>query len=177
MRTEAAGIETRRDGDRRRAPARGIGQPGRTAVSAAMAGGVLAGGYLVATMTLAERLSGHAVLATMVPLFLVGAIAGFAWGGLLGWLARPDGMTGREAGAAVGRAALYALPGLGVTVVVAGWIALTVPAHYTGQLLPMAGAAAGWLAGLLVLAWATEEGVRAVRNGLDHGHRGRRAHA
>ncbi|HKJ92273.1 MAG TPA: hypothetical protein VJ957_03845, partial [Longimicrobiales bacterium] len=44
--------------------ARGVGRAGKIAISWSVAGGLLLGGFLVAGMTLAGRLSGNALLLT-----------------------------------------------------------------------------------------------------------------
>lgn len=141
---------------------RNIGLPGRAAVSSAMAGGVLGGGFLLAVLTMLERTSGHAILVTLVPLFVVGAVYGFLQGGVVGYLGRPEGMGSREALAAIGRAFLYSVIGLAVAFVVAGWIAMTFVALYTGRVPALAIAAAGWIAGAGMVGWASREGTRAL---------------
>lgn len=153
------------------APTRNLGLPGRAAVSSAMAGGVLTGGFLIATMTMAERLSGHAVLVTLIPLFLVGAIYGYLQGGVIGVLGRPEGMTAGQALRAVAKGSLYAVLGLAVTFIVAGWIALTFVALYTERTLAVTIAVAGWVAGIGILGWATREGTRALGTALGRARR------
>lgn len=142
---------------------RGIGLPGRVAVTWATAGGLLVGGFLVAAMTLAGRLSGSGLLVTSAGLFVIGAALGFVHGGVLGWLGRPKEMSKRATAGALGRAALYALPAVTVGWIVAGWIAMTVVALYTGEVLPLVAAGGAWLVGIALVGWAGVEGWRAVR--------------
>lgn len=171
MRTRA---QTRTDS---RTFTRDLGLPGRAAVSSAMAGGVLGGGFLIAMLTMLERTSGHAILVTLVPLFLVGALYGFLQGGVVGFLGRPEGMEAREALAAIGKAALYAVIGLAVAFVVSGWIAMTFVALYTGKLPALAIAVVGWVAGAAVVGWATREGTRALGGAFDRARQRFTAHA
>ncbi|NJD19064.1 MAG: hypothetical protein FIA95_07265, partial [Gemmatimonadetes bacterium] len=133
---------------------RSIGLHGRVTVFSAMAGGVAAGGVLVAAMTLAGRLSGNAIFATATALFLVGAVLGLIHGAALGFFGRPAGVAPRQAGHDMGRAALYLLPGLAVSWLAAIWVAMTMVAFYTGRVGPLAGAAVGWLAAGTILSAA-----------------------
>ncbi len=143
---------------------RTIGLHGRVAVFSAMAGGVAVGGVLVAAMTLAGRLSGNAIFATATALFAIGALLGLVHGAVLGFLGRPSGVTPRQAGHDLGRAALYLVPGLAVSWLAAIWVAMTLVAFYTGRVGPVAGAAAGWLAAGTILAATGVQALRALRN-------------
>lgn len=142
---------------------RGIGLAGRTAVLGAMAGGVALGGFAVAGMSLGGRISGSGLLFSATALFLVGAVLGFAHGGVLGVLGRASGTDPGTAVRAVAKATLYAIPALAVAWVVTGWIALTVVARYTGDVAPIAGVAIAWLVGAFVAVWAASTGWRALR--------------
>jgi hypothetical protein len=143
---------------------RTIGLHGRVAVFSAMAGGVAVGGVLVASMTLAGRLSGNAIFATATALFLVGAVIGLVHGAALGYFGRPAGVSPSQAGHDLGRAALYLVPGLAVSWLATIWVAMTLVAFYTGRVGPLAGAAVGWLAAGTILAAAVVQAVRALRN-------------
>lgn len=143
---------------------RTIGLHGRVAVFSAMAGGVAVGGVLVAAMTLAGRLSGNGIFATATALFALGALLGLAHGAVLGFLGRPAGVTPRQAGHDLGRAALYVVPGLAVSWLATIWVAMTLVAFYTGRVGPLAGAAVGWLAAGTILAATAVQNVRALRN-------------
>lgn len=145
---------------------RSIGLHGRTAVLFAMAGGV-GGGLLVAAMTLAGRMSGHAVFATATALFLAGALIGLVHGAVLGYLGRPAGVTPGAAAHDLGMAGLYAVPGLAVSWLVSIWVAMTLIAFYTGRPGALAGAAVGWVGAGTILAAAAVHGVRALRNAYD----------
>lgn len=143
---------------------RGIGLPGRIAVSWTLAGGLLVGGFLVALMTLAGKLSGNALLLTSTGLFLIGGVLGYLHGAALGYLGRPEGMTRGRAVAALGLAAVYALPALAVGAVVAGWIAMSAVAIYLDRLLPKVAVGFAWVLGLALVAWAAVQGWRGLSN-------------
>lgn len=143
---------------------RGIGLPGRIAVSWTAAGGMLVGGFLVAAMTLGGRLSGSGLLLTSAGLFVIGGILGFVHGAVLGYLGRPAAMTRRQAAAALALAAVYALPTLAVGLVVAGWIGMTIVAQYAGRLLPWVMVGLAWAVGAAVVLAAAVQGWRGLRN-------------
>jgi hypothetical protein len=143
---------------------RTIGLHGRVAVLSAMAGGVAVGGVLVAAMTLAGRLSGNAIFATATALFIVGALIGMVHGTTLGFLGRPVGVTPRQAGNDLGRAALYVVPGLAVSWLATIWVAMTVVAFYTGRVGPLAGAAIGWVVAGTILTVTAVQSLRALKN-------------
>lgn len=142
---------------------RGIGMTGRVAVAWAVAGGIGLGGFVVALMTLGGRLSGNGLLVTSMALFIIGAVLGFLHGAVLGIMGRPEGMSWRRAVGALGLAAMYAVPALTVGFLVAGWIALTAIAIYTGKVLAIAGCTIAWVAGAGLLTYAAVEGWRALR--------------
>lgn len=143
---------------------RGIGLHGRLAVLSGMAGGILVGGVLVAAMTLSGRLSGHAIFATATALFIVGAFLGLIHGAVLGFFGRPAGVTPKEAALDLGRASLYAIPGLAVGWLAAIWVAMTLISFYTGRVGALIGAAVGWVAAGTILAVAAVHAIRALRN-------------
>lgn len=159
MSATTAGYE-RRDG---RTVTRGIGLAGRTAVSWGAAGGILIGGFLVAAMTLAGQLSGHGLLMTATGLFITGAVLGFAHGGVLGWLGRPAKVSRRDALAGLALAGAYAVPALLLSWLVAGWIAMTTVALWTGKTLALVGVVAAWVVGLGVVAAGAANGWRSLR--------------
>jgi hypothetical protein len=143
---------------------RAIGIHGRTAVLWAMAGGVALGGVLIAAMTLAGRLSGHALFLNATALFMVGAVLGAAHGTVLGFFGREDGTTPRKAARDLGLAALYAIPGLSVAWLVAVWVSMTIIAGYTGNIGALIGVFVGWLAAAVILSSAAIHGTRALAN-------------
>jgi hypothetical protein len=141
----------------------GLGTVGKLAVSWAVAGGILVGGILVAGMTLAGQLSGFGLLLTATGLFVVGGVLGFIHGGLLGWLGRPATESRRQALASLGMGAVYAVPALLVSWLVAGWIAMTTVALYAGKVAGLIGSGIAWLIGAALLVVAVEHGWSAVR--------------
>jgi len=144
---------------------RALGFPGRVAVSWAMASGILAGGVLLAALTLLDRTSAFGLVMTSTALFLGGSLFGFVHGAVLGWMGRDEGTDAEGARVSLGLALMYVIPGLGVGWVVASLIAQTVPARFTGNVLALAGVGAAWLAGAGICLWAAREGVRAIRHG------------
>lgn len=149
----------------RRLP-RELGQSGRTAVSWAMAGGVVLGGLAVAIGTLIGKMSAQSLLLTSTGLFIVGALLGFVHGAVLGFVGRAEEVTKREALHRLTLAVVYAIPGLAVAWLVSNWIAMTVIAQYAGRVLPMVGVGAGWLAGFGIVLWAGVQGWTALKSGF-----------
>lgn len=143
---------------------RGIGLHGRVAVFWAMAGGIGLGGFLVAAMTLAGRLSGHALFLTSSGLFVVGAVLGLLHGAVLGYLGRTLDTPRAEALRGLVLSALYAVPGLAVAWLIAVWLGMSMVASYIGQVGPWIGVGAAWAAGFAVAATAAWYGARALRN-------------
>lgn len=142
---------------------KGIGTTGRTAVTWAVAGGVGLGGFVVGLMTLGGRLSGNGLLVTCMALFIIGSALGFLHGAVLGYMGRPTDVSRRKALSALGLAALYTIPALAVAFLVAGWMAMTPIAIYTGKIAALVGCILAWLVGVVLLAVAAVNGVRALR--------------
>jgi hypothetical protein len=144
--------------------ARDTGLIGRVTVTWAVAGGMALGGFLVAGMTLAGRLSGNALLMTAGALYVIGALLGFAHGAALAFFGRPADMTASEALGKLGMAALYAVPALTVGFIATGWIAMTTVALYLDRALPLVGAGVGWVIGAAIVTAAAVNGWTALRN-------------
>lgn len=89
---------------------RSFGLPGAILLSFMVAGGVLAGGFLVAYGTLTERMSGRSLLYTADGLYLGGSLIGFILGGALGMFGRPIEIVARKAFQNRLIALLYAIP-------------------------------------------------------------------
>lgn len=142
---------------------RSIGLTGRVAVSWTMAGGLLLGGVLVAVMTLAGRLSGHGILVTSTGLFVIGALLGALHGSVLGILGRPSDVSRNEALHALGRSALYGVPGAAVAWLATVWIAMSMVAGYLGRLGPKILVGSAWAVGALMVLTAAFHGFRALR--------------
>jgi hypothetical protein len=142
---------------------KGFGMPGRTALTWAVAGAVGFGGVVVGVNALAGNLNGNGLLMTALALFVIGAMLGFLHGAVLGVMGRPREMTWQRAARAVALAAMYAVPALTVTFLVAGWIALTPVAIYTGKLAALIGCAIAWIIGTGLICYAAVQGWRALR--------------
>ncbi|MGD2067310.1 MAG: hypothetical protein PVI57_01395 [Gemmatimonadota bacterium] len=137
--------------------------PGRVALAWTLAGGVTAGGLLVASVTLLGGLdSGIAPTSTTI-LFVLGALAGYFHGGVLGFLARD-----------LERPASRALWSLLLAGVLAGmvsplvWvvslrIGLTHAFVARGEILSVAGTVLAWAVGVTICAWAAWEGLQGLR--------------
>jgi uncharacterized membrane protein len=137
-----------------------------------IAGGVLAGGFLLAYETLTERVSGHALFYTAGGLYLVGSILGMVLGGALGMFGRPVEMAARRAFRDQLLALLYALPALFVAFVVTAWIAMTVVAVTRGEILPLVGVSGAYLVGFLAVGIAIKLGWFGARQAWERFTRG-----
>jgi hypothetical protein len=142
--------------ERTRTPVtRDMGLTGQLVVGGTVSTGLLLGGYAVGLLALTGRTSGHALLATSIGLFLVGAVIGMVLSAAVGVLGRTEGVTLESATHQVAKGLLYAIPAVTVGAVVAGWIAMAMVALYLGKVGPMIGsAAAAVLAALVMIATA-----------------------
>lgn len=156
---------------------KGLGLPGAVMLSWMIAGGVFAGGFLVAYGTMTERMSGRALLYTAGGLYLFGSFVGAVLGGALGMFGRPIEMAARKALRDQLTALLYALPALFIAFVLTGWIAMTVVAIYLGETLPLIGVSFAYLAGFATVGVALRFGWfgarRAWKRFSDHAGRAR----
>lgn len=146
---------------------RGFGLPGAILLSWMIAGGVLAGGFLLAYGTLSERISGHGLLYTAGGLYLFGSLIGTVLGGALGMFGRPAETAARKAFEEQLVAMLYALPALFLAFVLTGWIAMTVVAITLGEVLPIIGVSLAYLAGFFAVAFAVRFGWFGARRAWD----------
>lgn len=144
---------------------RGLAKPGRTAISWAIGGAVGLGGVVVGLEALTGNLSGNGLIVTAFGLFAIGGILGFLHGAVLGVMGRPANMSWQQAARSLALAALYAIPALTVSFLVAGWIALTPVALYTGKTFPLVMAGAAWAIGAVLVSGAVIEGWQALRRG------------
>lgn len=160
MNTDVTMIRKREENERVR---RGLGATGRLALWWAVGGGILLGGFAVAAMTLAGRLSGSGLFLTVGSLFLVGALLGYVHGAALGFLGRPEAESTRAAARSLMKAGLYAIPALAVAWVVAGWIGMTVVGLYVEELPVYVIVGLAWIAGAAVVGIAGWRGVEALR--------------
>jgi hypothetical protein len=137
---------------------RSFGLPGAVMLSWMVAGGVLAGGFLLAYGTATERTGAHHLLYTAGGLYLVGSFIGAVLGGALGMFGRPVETAARKAFHDQLVALLYALPALFLAFVVTGWIAMTVVAVSLGRVLPLVGVSIAYLVGFIAVALAIRFG-------------------
>lgn len=164
----AASAENRREEERLRPflPKR-FGMPGAVFLSWMIAGGLLAGGFLVAYGTMTERVSGRALLHTAGGLYIIGAIIGGILGGALGMFGRPSQMTPRSAFSDQMVALLYSLPALFIAFVITGWIAMTVVAISLEEVLPIVGVSAAYLIAFLAVGVAIRFGAFGARRAAE----------
>ena len=140
-------------------------RPCRIVLSWGMAGGLIAGGFLVAATTLAGREAGSQLQNMIVLLFGLGAAAGMTHGALLAYLARCR----TRSRAAVLRDLFHSLTfttvGLVVSGVAAVWISLTaaIVGGPDARLLPTLGIGLAWLYGTAVCVWAAWEGLQGLQ--------------
>lgn len=142
---------------------RGIGLTGRVAVSWAVAGGLVLGGFMVAALTLAGRMNANGLLISSTLLFTLGGLAGFIHGGALGYLGRGTDTSRKQAVSALALAALYTIPFMAAGWVATGWIAMTIMALYTKTVTAYVGMVIGWTAGLAGVAVAAVLGWKALK--------------
>jgi hypothetical protein len=95
-------------------------------------------------------------------LFLLGAVAGSAYGAMLGFVGRAPGVDARDVVRSLEAAAVVAIPTLLAALVATVWISLTVALLvFEGGGLAI-GVLTGWIVGLSMIAWAAVEGFRAL---------------
>lgn len=140
-----------------------FGLPGAVFLSWMIAGGLLAGGFLVAYGTMTERISGRALLHTAGGLYIVGALIGGVLGGAIGMLGRPERMEAKRAFSDQLVALIYSLPALFLAFIVTGWIAMTVVAISLGEVLPLVGVSAAYLIAFIAVAVALRFGAFGVK--------------
>lgn len=139
------------------------GGPGRVAVAWTLAGGVTAGGLLVAAVTLSGELSSSLASSTTTILFTLGALAGLVHGSLLGYLARPLDRPRSEALSALALSFLMLLPAVPLAWMASVFVALSAASIRSGDVGLLAGAVAGWTVAVVICAWGAVEGWRAFR--------------
>ncbi len=137
--------------------------PGLVALSWTMAGGVVAGGFLVASTAVSGGLPVSLALPTSMALCLGGGMAGFVHGGALGYLARRTELSRGTALESLGAGAVMALPGGVAAWAVAGSIALTGAWLTERTFLLFLSVALGWGLGVILCAWAAWAGWTAAR--------------
>ena len=137
---------------------KGFGLPGAVFLSWMIAGGILAGGFLVAYGTMTERMSGRAILYTTGGLYIAGAVIGGVLGGAVGMFGRPFRMAARRAFRDQLVALLYSLPALFIAFVITGWIAMTVVAISLNEVMPLVGVSIAYLVAFVAVGVAIRFG-------------------
>ncbi|HUG39279.1 MAG TPA: hypothetical protein VMM12_02280 [Longimicrobiales bacterium] len=127
-----------------------------------LAGGMVAGGFLVTSVALAGGTSSHGGL-SVTPLFVLGALAGMVHGGALGFLGRYPHETGVDALRSTARGALVALPAAAICWGLALMIALTPSFAGSRRWDLLLAASLAWVAGIAICLWAAYEGWRRMR--------------
>lgn len=135
----------------------------RVVVSWTLAGGLTAGGFLLALTTWGHPETAGMVLPATPILFTMGAAAGLFHGALLAYLGRPPALDPSSARRSMFGALASLVITLPVAAILAGWIALFSATPNVGPGARAAAAAAA-VAGLLVLTWAALEGWKALSN-------------
>jgi hypothetical protein len=136
----------------------GLSLPGRIVVSWPLAGGLVAGGFLVAT----TAFNGGGVPQMTTLLFVLGAGAGLAHGLLLGYLCHDPARTRLQVLQTMIRAAIWVPPGLVLAWVAAMWISLTrdVVAESSAMGMGVVWLGLSWIFGVVVLTWAGVAGFQ-----------------
>lgn len=142
---------------------RDLDLPALVAISWSVAGGMLAGGATVAALILANRLSGHLLIAASAVFFIIGAALGLAHGTMLGVFGRPEGTSPRQAVASIVRGLIFLLPALLLGWLIAGWVAalpiVLIGHHILGGIITLG----AWLVMAALIAVASAAGIRAAR--------------
>lgn len=141
-------------------------RPGRVSVAWTLAGGVTAGGLLVAAVTLSGSISANSAPSAATILFLLGAAAGFVHGGVLGYLGRDLSRSRGHAARGVGFGLILLLPSVPVVWLFTLLLALSPASWISDDFGLRAGAVLGWMVATGVCAWAAWEGWNALTAAL-----------
>ncbi|MEX0892184.1 MAG: hypothetical protein WEB88_08440 [Gemmatimonadota bacterium] len=145
---------------------REMGITGKLVVGGAVSTGLLLGGFTVASMALAGRMSGGGLLTTSVGLFFVGSLLGLALSAAFGILGREATLTWRQAARDAAKGTLYAIPACFMGAVLAGWMGMAVIGLYVGSVLPIIGSALAAMVALGVMAATLKVTLGAGANAL-----------
>jgi len=141
--------------------------PGRLEVAWAMAGGIVAGGPLVASIMLSGRASSSMLMTITTVLFVIGGALGLVHGAALGYLGREADCTGPRAVQSLVLGVFVAVPALVLAWLIALWISLTAAAVSLRWWALLAIVAVGWLTGGVICFWGAWQGWRALGNMLE----------
>ena len=139
----------------------------RLVLSWALAGGIIAGGFFVAALTLSDRVSSNFLGGVVLILFVGGSAAGCVHGALLSYLGRPTGLTRKAWARALGLGAFWLLPTIVVGGLAASWIGLTAAGLASERPAVLAGVVVGWMLGAAACLWAAIEGWRAIFRAME----------
>lgn len=139
-------------------------RPCRIVLSWGMAGGLVAGGFLIAAATLTGRSSGSAIQSMTVLMFGLGAAAGMTHGALLAYLARDPSRSRGDVIRDLLRSLTWTALGLTISAVAALWISLTatVLEGSGSPWLPTLAVVLAWVYGIAICGWAAWEGLQGV---------------
>jgi hypothetical protein len=134
----------------------------RLVLSWVLSGGIMAGGFFVAALTLSDRVSSSFLTSVVLVLFIAGSAAGSVHGTLLSYLGRPADLSRKDWARAMGRVGVWLLPSVAAGGLVAFWIGLTAAALAIGRPSILAGVVVGWMVGTATCMWGALEGWRAI---------------
>ncbi len=129
-----------------------------------IAGGVLAGGFLVVYGTRMQHINERSLLYTAGGFYIFGSAIGAILGGALGMFGRPIEESSRRAFRDQLLALLYVLPVLFLAFVLTGWIAMSIVAIHLGKVLPLVGVSIAYVIGLATIAVALRFGWFGTRD-------------
>jgi hypothetical protein len=141
--------------------------PGRLEVAWAMAGGIVAGGPLVASIMLSGRASSSMLMTITSVLFVIGGALGLVHGAVLGYLGREQDCSGHRAVQSLVMGVFVAVPALLLAWFIALWIGLTAAALSLRWYALLAIVAVGWVTGGVICFWGAWQGWRALGNMLE----------
>ncbi len=145
-------------------PGPDIGLAGRTALTSAVAGGIVVGGFAIAALAVAGRMRSSDLLGIGTILYLLGAALGLVHGAAAGWLGREPDVSGERARKQIAGALLYLPLPLAAGWAVSGWIATTAGAVLFGDPLLLVGTGFGLAAGVFAVGLAGRYALRSMRN-------------
>lgn len=141
--------------------------PGRLEVAWAMAGGIMAGGPLVASIMLSGRASSSMLMTITSVLFVIGGGLGLLHGAVLGYLGRDQGCSGHRAVQSLVMGVFVAVPALLLAWLIALWIGLTAAALSLHWYALLGIVAVGWVLAGVICCWGAWQGWLAMGNMLE----------
>ncbi len=145
-------------------PSPDLGLAGRTALTSAVAGGIVVGGFAIAALAVAGRMRSSDLLGIGTILYVVGAALGLVHGAAAGWLGREPGVAGERARKQIANAVFYLPLPLAAGWAVSGWIATTAGTVLFGDPVLLVGTGFGLAAGVFAVGLAGRYALKAMRN-------------